>query len=149
MSCTPTIVEGLRSPTVKVAGLVHLGRMLDKIRLHQARQLPERYHRNLGLSLGLDGHLCGFLNIDFAQLTARVAKGGTDEELAEWCFTQGLRPTKVQGRIWNEFARKFGWNDLGAKFLAKTLEEDELGDRTDLVTAFQIMDACEGREPEA
>jgi len=54
-------VESLRSPYQKVAGLYHLARMLDKIRLHQAGKLPQDYHPNFDLSAGLDGHLCGFL----------------------------------------------------------------------------------------
>jgi len=29
--------------------------MLDKIRLHQAGELPQDYHPNFGLSAGLDG----------------------------------------------------------------------------------------------
>jgi len=57
-------VESRRSPYQKVAGLYHLARMLDKIRLHQAGKLPQDYHPNLGLSAGLDGHLCGFLGVD-------------------------------------------------------------------------------------
>src|SRR5688572_8121263 len=55
-------VEGLRSPYDKtLGGLHHLGRMLDKIRLKEAGTLPEHFHRNYGLSIGLDGQMCGFL----------------------------------------------------------------------------------------
>lgn len=36
----PTIVSGLRSPSDQVKGLVYFGRMLDKIRLTAAGQLP-------------------------------------------------------------------------------------------------------------
>jgi gluconokinase len=39
-------VPGLRSSYEKVGGIVHLGRMLDKIRLNAAGHLPEGY--NLG-----------------------------------------------------------------------------------------------------
>lgn len=92
-------VEGLRSPAKKVAGLAHLGRMFDKIRLHQSSRLPAEYHPNLGLSLGLDGHLCGFLGVDFSAVVERVRQGGADDEIAEWCFQQGLRPSWVQARI--------------------------------------------------
>ena len=53
-------IDGLRSPYDKtVGGLHHLGRMLDKIRLQVAGKLPEEFHRNYGLSVGLDGQLCG------------------------------------------------------------------------------------------
>ena len=76
-------VEGLRSPYDKtLAGLHHLGRMLDKIRLRQASRLPPDFHRNYGLSVGLDGQLCGFLNVPFEEIVARVQAGGTDEEWA-------------------------------------------------------------------
>jgi len=30
-----------------------------------------------------------------------------------------LRPSKMQARVWNEFARKFGYDDVAAKFLAR------------------------------
>jgi hypothetical protein len=77
-------VEGLRSPYDKtLGGLHHLGRMIDKIRLKQAGRLPEDFHRNYGLSVGLDGSLCGFLNVKFEEIDARVAQGGTDEEMVE------------------------------------------------------------------
>ena len=139
-------VEGLRSPYKKVASLHHFARMLDKIRLHQAGQLPAEYHPNLGLSVGLDGHLCGFLGIEFAAVCERVRQGGTDDEIAEWCFQHGLRPNKIQTRVWNEFARKFGWNDAAARFTARVKSEEGLGNRTDIVTAFDLIDFREGRE---
>ena len=138
-----------RSPRIKVAGLFHLGRMLDKIRLHLDGRLPEEYQPNLGRSFGLDGHLCGFLGVDFEALCERARLGGTDEELAEWCFENGLRPNGTQARIWNEFARKFGWNDRASAFIASTRQEDGMPERTDLVTAFDSIDFREGRLPDA
>ena len=134
-----------RGPREKVAGLFHLGRMFDKIRLHLAGQLPEEYHRNLGLSVGLDGHLCGFLGVEFEALRKRIAQGGSDEELAEWCFNEGLRPNRMQIRVWNEFARKFGWNDRAAAFISAIKAEDGVVDRFDIQTAFESIDFREGR----
>ena len=137
-----------RSPRVKVAGLYHFARLLDKIRLHLAGALPEEYHANFGLygmRRGLDGNLCGFLGVDMQALCERVEQGGTDEEIAEWCFQQGLRPNRVQAHIWNEFARKLGWNDAAAGFIAKVKAEDGVQDRTDLVTAFDSIDWREGQ----
>jgi Domain of unknown function (DUF5069) len=141
-------VEGLRSPYEKIGGIYHLGRMLDKIRLHQANRLPEEYHRNFGLSIGLDGHLCGFLGVEFSAVCERVRQGGSDDEIAQWCFQHGLRPSKMQARIWNEFARKFGYDDAAAKFLARVKAEDGLEHRTDVVTTFDLIDLREGREHE-
>lgn len=141
-------IEDLRSPYEKVGGLYHFARMLDKIRLHQAAKLPAEYHPNFGLSAGLDGHLCGFLGIEFAALCERVRQGGADGEIAEWCFQCGLQPNKMQVRIWNEFARKFGWNDLASKFLAKVKAEDGLEHHKEIVTTFDLIDLREGRAAE-
>ena len=89
-------IPGLRSPYDKTAGgLHHLGRMFDKIRLMSAGTLPEDLHRNYGLSIGLDGMLCGFLGVAFAEVEARVRQGGTDEELTEWILSRGLRPNRT------------------------------------------------------
>jgi hypothetical protein len=137
-----------RSPREKVGGLCHFGRMLDKIRAQQRGELPEEYHRNLGLSVGLDGNLCAFLNIPFDDLAERVKAGGSDGEILEWCYTRGWCPSKGQIRIWNEFARKFGWNDRASAFIEKTRAEEGLAERADLATAFDLIDFREGRAPQ-
>ena len=51
----------------------------------------------------------------------------------------------MQGRIWNEFARKFGYDDVAAKFLARVKAEDGLEHWTDIVTSFELIDLREGR----
>ena len=142
-------VEGLRSPYDKTSGgLHHLGRMLDKIRLMQAGRLPEDFHRNYGLSVGLDGQLCGFLNVKFEDVMTRVQEGGTDEEIAEWIFARGLRPTRIQANIWNEFVRKLGWNDRYAGFIAKVKAEAGMGAHP-ACTTFELIELSEDREPPA
>jgi hypothetical protein len=142
-------VEGLRSPYDKtLGGLHHLGRMLDKIRLMLAGRLPEEYHRNYGLSVGLDGNLCGFLNVKFEDVVARVAQGGTDEELAEWIFAHGLRPTRGQAHVWNEFVRKLGWNDRVSGFVAKVKAAAGLEGHP-ACTTFDLIELNEEREPPA
>ena len=140
-------VEGFRSPYDKtIGGLHHLGRMIDKIRLKQANTLPEEYHRNYGLSVGLDGQLCGFLGVDFADVEARVKAGGTDEEIAEWIFSRGLRPNRMQTHIWNECSRKFGWNDRVSAYLQKIKQEAGLPHLSHC-TSFDLIELTEGREP--
>jgi gluconokinase len=39
----PTIIPGLRGPGEMVNGIVHFGRMLDKIRLAMVGKLPEAW----------------------------------------------------------------------------------------------------------
>jgi hypothetical protein len=138
-----------RSPRAKVSGLVHFGRMLDKIRAHARGELPEEYHPNLGLSIGLDGFLCAFLNVPFEDVRQRVHGGGTDEEILEWCFTKsGFHPTKMQIRIWNEFARKYGWNDAVSRIIDKICAEEGIP-RARLPGAFDVIDFREGRADDA
>jgi hypothetical protein len=142
-------VEGFRSPCDKtIGGLYHLGRMLDKIRLMQAGKLPEEYHRNYGLSVGLDGHLCGFLNVKFGDVEARVKDGGTDAEIAEWIFGCGLRPNRMQALVWNECSRKFGWNDRVTTYLQKIKQEAGI-EQHPACTSFDLIEFNEEREPPA
>ena len=142
-------VEGFRSPYDKtLGGLHHLGRMLDKIRLKQAGKLPQDYHRNYGLAIGLDGQMCGFLNVEFKDVEARVQQGGTDEEVAEWIFARGLRPNRVQAMAWNEHSRKMGWNDRMSSFVAKVKEAAGLSAHP-ACTTFELIDLGEDREPPA
>lgn len=140
-------VENFRSPyDKKLGGLHHLGRMLDKIRLMQEGTLPEDYHRNYGLSVGLDGMLCGFLNVRFEAVETRVKEGMTDEQIAEWIFSHGLRPNRLQTQVWNECSRKFGWNDRVSGFVAKVKEESGFG-ASPICTSFDLIELREGREP--
>lgn len=142
-------VEGLRSPYDKtVGGLHHLGRMFDKIRLKQAGALPEDFHRNYGLSVGLDGQLCGFLAVKFEDVVAQVLAGRADAEVAEWIFSTGLRPNRTQAQVWNEHSRKIGWNDRMGDYLAKIRAEPG-AEKVTALTAFDMIEQSEDREPPA
>jgi gluconokinase len=75
-----------------------------------------------------------------------MRSGGTDEEILEWCYARGTRLNRAQVHIWNEFARKLGWNDRVAQFLSKVKAEDgNAAETADLTTAFHLMDYREGR----
>jgi hypothetical protein len=135
----------LRSPSEKVAGLFYFGRMLDKIRLHAKGELPPDYHQNLGK--GFDKKCVTFLRVDYEQLVERVKQGGTDEEILQWCFKVGRQPSEDDIYVWNEFMRKRGWNDEVFEILQRRKKEAGMSDRCDIETAFQFIDADEGRFP--
>ena len=140
-------IAGLRSPYDKAAGgLHHLGRLLDKIRLHRAGALPEDFQRNYGLSVGLDGLLCGFLGVAFAEIEARVVQGGTDAEIAEWIFSRGLRPNRTQSLVWNEHTRKLGWNDRISSYLHAQMREAGV-EPGPTATSLDWIELTEGRPP--
>jgi Domain of unknown function (DUF5069) len=135
----------LRSPSEKVGGLFYLGRMLDKIRLHAKGKLPPDYHANLGK--GFDEKCANFLRINYDQLVEQVNRGRTDEEILQWCFDHGRTPDENDVHVWNEFMRKRGWNDEVSETLQRRKEEAGMMDRSDVQTAFQFIDADEGRLP--
>src|SRR5256714_11628947 len=133
----------VRSPAEKVGGLVHFGRMLDKIRLHARGELPADYQANL--EKGFDAKCCAFLHLDYGEVVKRVKDGASDDEMLEWAFTAGRRPTEDEITMWNEFMRKFGWRDHAAEILERRKREAGMQNRTEIETMFQFIDADEGR----
>jgi Domain of unknown function (DUF5069) len=132
-----------RSAYDKVAGIVYFARMLDKIRLKAAGRLRSEYHKNLGV--GFDGRCVRFLRINYSALCKRVSQGGTDEEVLEWCFEQGRRPTEEQILVWNSFMVKRGWRDEATQELEAYKTASGLSHRNDLATFFDYYEADEGR----
>ena len=134
---------GLRSPSVKVGGIVYFGRLLDKIRQHTKGQLPSDYQANLGR--GFDSSCIKFLRIDYNRLMDRVKEGGSDEEILQWCFGNGYRPSDDEVYVWNEFMRKRGWNDELSEILKRRKKEAGMAGRSEIQTMFTFIDADEGR----
>ena len=133
----------LRSPSEKVGDLFYFGRMLDKIRSHAKGELHPDYHANLGK--GFDEKCVTFLQINYDQLVKRVRQGGSDEEILQWCFSVGRRPSEDDIYVWNEFMRKRGWNDEVSETVKRRKREAGMADRSDIQTAFQFIDADERR----
>ncbi len=117
--------------------------MLDKIRVHARGELPADLVPNLGK--GFDGRCVRFLGIKYEDLIARVKQGGTDEEILDWAFANGRKPSEEEIEIWNEFMRKCGWNDDVSEILERRKEQSSLADRDDIQTMFNYIDVDEGR----
>ena len=135
--------SGLRSPYVKTGGLVCFARMLDKIRAEAKGELPQEYRANLGR--GFDANCCHFLRVDYEKVVQRVKQGGSDEEILQWCYDQGRRPTDEDMYVWNEFMRKRGWNDEISEILKRRKKESGMAGRSEIETMFAYIDADEGR----
>ena len=136
-------ITGVRSPAAKLRGLIYFPRMLDKIRAHARGELPEEYQPNLGK--GFDRWCVDFLHVDYATLVEQVQAVGTDEEILDWCFEKGRRPTDEELHVWNEFMRKCGWNDGISVTLTRRKKEAGMAGRSEIETMFQFIDADEGR----
>jgi len=128
-----------------MGGIYYFARMLDKIRLHLAGSLPLEFHANLGS--GFDGRCVSFLWIEYPALAERVKEGGDDEEILEWAFMQGRKPSREEIEIWNDFMRKRGWNDESSQRLALRKHESGFPERDDIQTFFEYIDMDEGRDP--
>lgn len=136
----------LRSCYARVGRLVYFGRMLDKIRLHAAGQLPPDYRNNLGV--GFDGRCCTFLKIGYADLVARVPQGGSDEEILAWCHERGGPRTDDECNVWNRFMMKLGWrDDRSAVLQQRVIEYGLAGKGLPIETFFDLNDYDEGRDP--
>ncbi len=132
----------------KTKGLIYFARMLDKIRLKAAGELPPGYYTGLEPdSTVFDARCTRFLRIDYDELVKRTLQGGSDEEILEWCFERGRRPTEEEIEIWNEFILKRGWRDSGSAELAAEKEKAGLGDRDDIQTFVDYHAVDEGRSP--
>ena len=139
-------VPGLRSSYEKVGGIVFFGRMLDKIRLHAAGRLPSDYFVGTENRTYFDSRCTRFLRIDYKAVVARVLQGGSDEEILDWCFRNGHRPSDDEIEVWNEFMMKRGWNDPGSKDFQEAKRKRGFADREDIQTWFDLQNAEERDE---
>ena len=136
----------IRSPRHQIGGIYVLARILDKVRLNAAGQLPAGYH--VGIVPGnrtFDDRVSKFLRVDFAALAAHTLAGGTDEEILEWCFVNGRRPDAEEIEIWNGFMSKRGWRDSAQSGFDTAKAGAGFADRDDIQCYFDLMDAEEGR----
>jgi hypothetical protein len=128
-------------------GLIYFARMLDKIRLHAQGLLPADYFVGVEDPTFFDARCARFLGVDYDELSMRTLQGGSDEEILEWCFKRGRKPSDEEIAIWNAFLLKRGWRDEASDDLQAAKKRSGLGDRDDIQTWIDLHDAEEGRTP--
>ena len=147
----PDALKQMQTPVsdrVGTKGLVYFARMLDKIRLHAAGKLPPDYFVGVDDDPTMfDARCTRFLGVNYDELASRTSQGGSDEEILEWCFQRGRRPSEEEIKIWNAFLLKRGWRDEGSADLQAAKERNGWGDRDDIQTWVDLHDAEEGRKP--
>lgn len=143
-------VLGLRSCYDKIGRFIYFGRMLDKIRLHAAGKLPDDYVPLLGDSqfYTLDGRLCRFLGVPYAEIRQRTLEGGSDEEVLAWVESRGTTRTDEECHMWNRFIAKLGWRDERSHVLPQRIIDSGLEDKT-VETVIDHIEYDEGRDPVA
>jgi hypothetical protein len=129
-------------------GLVYVARMLDKIRLKARGQLPSDYFVGVDDDpTAFDARCARFLGVNYDELVDRTLKSGSDEEILEWCFERGGKPSEEEITIWNAFLLKRGWRDEASADLQAAKERNGWGNREDIQTWVDLHDVEEGRNP--
>jgi hypothetical protein len=136
------------SDYVETKGLVYFARMLDKIRLKARGDLPQDYFVGVEDDPTMfDARCTRFLGVNYDELAIRALQGGSDEEILEWCFKHGRRPSDEEMKIWNAFLLKRGWRDEASADLQAAKKRGGLEDRDDIQTWVDLHDVEEGRTP--
>ena len=142
-------IPGLRSCYDKVGRLIYFGRMLDKIRLHAAGQLPPDYAENLGEhQFTLDGRCCRFLGVPYSEIKKRTLAGDPDEAVLNWAHAHGASRTDEECNVWNRFIAKLGWRDERSRVLPQRIKESGLTGKP-IETLIDHIEFDEGRDPVA
>ena len=137
-------IPGLRSPREKVGGIMHFGRMLDKIRLAHLGKLPPDWVAAKGSVTGFDSFCCHLLQVGYDALEAEMLKGRGDNQMLQWAFAHGCEPSDEEIEIWNAYLFKRCWRDQYTPRLHVRLREAGLP--IDSVrTMFECIDLEEGR----
>ncbi len=128
-----------RSPGVKFAGLVMLGRTTDKARAHNAGT-PGPYH----FGCGMDKHVLGFLGTDPEAFAKLVAAHPDDAAIEAWADERIKGKSAAEIGTFNaEFALDGPEPDSDSEKFFKS--EQERLSRKDVSTWFELLDVDENR----
>ena len=129
-----------RSMRVKMAGYVHLSRMIDKCRAVLAKTEGEYIY-----PCPMDDRLMEFAGITPDQFTAAVKANPSDDLVAKW-FTRTVKahpPAELDA--WNQMMVSRGPSTLKKQKYFNTLRDAVDPSRTDLTAWADLQDLEEGR----
>ena len=110
-------------------------------------KLPPGYFTGVEDPTHFDARCTRFLAVNYDELVEQTLRGGSDEEILEWCLARGRRPSEEEISVWNAFLRKRGWRDEASAELTESKKEAGFGDRDDIQTWVDLHDAEEDRKP--
>ena len=132
------------SAYTETKGLRYFPRMLNKIRLMAAGNLRDDFHEMIGQ--GLDGRLCSFLRVDYADLREKTLATESDDEVFDWVQTHGRSLNETDILMWNHYVTKLGWRDQVTESLANRKASSGLSDRDEIETMIEYFEYDEGRK---
>jgi Domain of unknown function (DUF5069) len=129
-----------RSMRVKMAGYVHLARMIDKCRAVLAGSEGEYIY-----PCPMDDRLMEFAGITADQFTAAVKANSSDDLVEKW-FTRIVNThTPAELEAWNRMMLSRGPSTLKKQEYFNTLRDAVDPSRTDLTAWADLQDLEEGR----
>ncbi len=132
-----------RSPYEVMDGWVHLPRLVDKIRLHEAGQLPDDYQPNY-LHKGFDLAWFKASGVGPDTLVSVVQNSITDGQVSDWVKVNVNAAAEAKAALRDRLL-SFGTEGALLELLVQRKAESGLQDRDDILCMFDYIDADEGR----
>ena len=132
-----------RSPYEVMDGWVHLPRLVDKIRLYEAGQLPDDYQPNY-LHKGFDLAWFKASGVESDTLVGIVQNSITDGQVSDWVKANVNASDEAKAALRGKLL-SYGTEGALLKLLIKRKAESGLQDRDDIRCMFDYIDADEGR----
>ena len=132
-----------RSPYEVMDGWVHLPRLVDKIRLHEAGQLPDDYQPNY-LHKGFDLAWFKASGVESDPLVGVVQNSITDGQVSDWVKANVNASDEAKAALRGKLL-SYGTEGALLELLIKRKAESGLQDRDDIRCMFDYIDADEGR----
>ena len=132
-----------RSPYEVMDGWVHLPRLVDKIRLYEAGQLPEDYQPNY-LHKGFDLAWFKASVVESDTLVGVVQNSITAGQVSDWVKANVNASDEAKAALRGKLL-SYGTEGALLELLIKRKAESGLQDRDDIRCMFDYIDADEGR----
>lgn len=124
-----------------VFGLMHLPRLLAKIRHHLAGTLPSAYQKNF--TKGFDGLLCLHLGIEPGEVIEIVKESKNEAEVYQ--RLRNLFPEDIKAHNWNRCFVQMGLTGEQKQRLDDIKTQMGLAHRVDILTFADLIEYDEGR----
>lgn len=131
----------LRSPRDKAMGLVHLPRLIDKIRLAARGELPGYNY----LATGFDKYLVDLFGVAPAAFEAAVLASPDDAAVIQWLEKNARPLTDKEKHAFNEQILSIGPTDERRRQRFRVLLDATDPSRTDVNSFAELIDLAEGR----
>lgn len=131
----------LRSPREKAMGLVHLPRLIDKVRLASRGALPGYNY----LTTGFDKYVLDLLDVPPAAFEAAVLAAPDDHAVIRWIEANARPVTDEEKQAFNNRILTIGPTDEKRRQRFRVLLDETDPARTEIASFAELIDLAEGR----